>query len=466
MLDLVIRGGTVVTAGGVSRADIGVDSEKINQIGGDMRGRREIDAAGRYILPGGVDPHVHLSLPARHDPGQESWVDDFFSGSRAAIAGGVTTIGNMTFQWRGETLRQALARDLEAVGRDAAVDVILHPVLTEPTEDIVDEIPRLAEEGHTSLKFFMSRDNFDAEVDLYLRAMRLAAQAGTMTLVHCEDGALQRYLRRRLAEEGRDALRFYPDSRPVYTEAVATERAISFARATGASIYVVHLSSAAALRHCRAARAEGLRVYVETRPLYLYLTRDRFEEPDGAKYTGAPPLREQADVDAMWHGLQSGDIQCVCTDHAPWTLRQKLDPALTVATVRNGVADLETLMPMLFSEGVGKGRLSLSRFVELTSTNPAKLFGLYPRKGTVAVGSDADVVVWDPHLTRTIDGASMYSNAGYSVYDGREVSGWPVYTISRGEVVLEHAEVMARRGRGRWIRRDAAPESSRGQAAL
>ena len=466
MLDLVIRGGTVVTAGGVSRADIGVDREKVTQIGGEMRGRREIDAAGRYILPGGVDPHVHLSLPARHDPGQESWVDDFFSGSRAAIAGGVTTIGNMTFQWRGETLRQALARDLEAVGRDAAVDVILHPVLTEPTEDIVDEIPRLAEEGHTSLKFFMSRDNFDAEVDLYLRAMRLAAQAGTMTLVHCEDGALQRYLRRRLAEEGRDALRFYPDSRPVYTEAVATERAISFARATGAPIYVVHLSSAAALRPCRAARAEGLRVYVETRPLYLYLTRDRFAEPDGAKYTGAPPLREQADVDAMWHGLQSGDIQCVCTDHAPWTLRQKLDPALTVATVRNGVADLETLMPMLFSEGVGKGRLSLSRFVELTSTNPAKLFGLYPRKGTVAVGSDADVVVWDPHLTRTIDGASMYSNAGYSVYDGREVSGWPVYTISRGEVVLEHAEVMARRGRGRWIRRDAAPESSRGQAAL
>ena len=466
MLDLVIRGGTVVTAGGVSRADIGVDSEKINQIGGDMRGRREIDAAGRYILPGGVDPHVHLSLPARHDPGQESWVDDFFSGSRAAIAGGVTTIGNMTFQWRGETLRQALARDLEAVERDAAVDVILHPVLTEPTEDIVDEIPRLAEAGHTSLKIFMSRDNFDADVDLYLRAMRLAAQAGTMTLVHCEDGALQRYLRRRLAEEGRDALRFYPDSRPVYTEAVATERAISFARATGASIYVVHLSSAAALRHCRAARAEGLRVYVETRPLYLYLTRDRFEEPDGAKYTGAPPLREQADVDAMWHRppIRRHPVRL----HGPRALDapSKARSGLTVATVRNGVADLETLLPMLFSEGVGKGRLSLSRFVELTSTNPAKLFGLYPRKGTVAVGSDADVVVWDPHLTRTIDGASMYSNAGYSVYDGREVSGWPVYTISRGEVVLEHAEVMAQRGRGRWIRRDAAPESSRGQAAL
>jgi dihydropyrimidinase len=296
--------------------------------------------------------------------------------------------------------------------------------------------------------------------------MGLAAEAGMLTLVHCEDGGLQRFLRQRLAKEGRDALRYYPDSRPTYTETIATERAISLARATGASIYVVHLSSAAALQHCRNARAEGLRVYVETRPLYLYLTRERFEEPDGAKYTGAPPLREQADVDAMWHGLRSGDIQCVGTDHAPWTLRQKLDPALTVATVRNGVADLETLMPMLFSEGVRTGRLSLHRFVELTSTNPAKIFGLFPQKGTLAVGSDADLVVWDPDLTRIVDGASMYSNAGYSVYDGRAVQGWPVVTISRGEIVLDHGRVTAERGRGRWVRRTRSRDAGLGTTAL
>jgi dihydropyrimidinase len=194
---------------------------------------------------------------------------------------------------------------------------------------------------------------------------------------------------------------------------------------------------------------------VETRPLYLYLTRERLEEPDGAKYTGAPPLREAADVAAMWAGLASGDIQSVCTDHAPWTLRQKLDPSLTVATVRNGVADLETLMPMLFSAGVRTGRLSLGRFVELTSTNVAKLFGFYPRKGTIAVGSDADLVIWDPDRLRTIDGASMYSRAGYSVYDGRQVQGWPVCTISRGEVVMDDGAVAAERGRGRWVRRGA-----------
>lgn len=451
--DLVIRGGTVITAAAHGAADVGVRGGKIAQLGGEMRGRTEIDAAGLYVFPGGVDIHVHLSQAARPEPGRELWVDDFFTGSQAAIAGGITTIGNMTFQWAGERLRDALARDLEAAARDAAVDFILHPVLTDPTTGAVGEVAGLAAQGHTSLKLFMSRDNFDAEIDGYLRAMCAAAETGLITLMHCEDGGLQRFLKARLAEDGRDGLAHYPESRPIYTESVATERAIALAQATGAPIYVVHLSSAAALARCRAARAEGLRVYVETRPLYLYLTRERFAEPDGPKYTGAPPLREAADVAAIWAGLAGGEIQSVCTDHAPWTLRQKLDPSLTVATVRNGVADLETLMPMLFSEGVRAGRISLARFVELTSTNAAKLFGLYPQKGTIAVGSDADVVIWDPEASRTVDGASMRSRAGYSVYDGRDVRGWPVYTISRGEIVLDRTGVTAARGRGRWLRR-------------
>lgn len=453
--DLVVRGGRVVTAAADGVADIGICAGKIAQLGGEMRAGREIDASGLYVFPGGVDVHVHLSQAARPEPGRELWVDDFFTGSQAAIAGGITTIGNMTFQWAGERLRDALERDLAAAARDAAVDFILHPVLTEPTPAAVDEVAALAAQGHASLKLFMSRDNFDAEADMYLRAMDAAAKSGLIVLMHCEDGALQRFLKGRLAEEGRAGLRYYPDSRPIYTESVATERAIALAQATGASIYVVHLSSAAALSRCRAARAEGLPVYVETRPLYLYLTRERLEEPDGPKYTGAPPLRDATDVAAIWAGLRSGDVQSVCTDHAPWTLRQKLDPSLTVATVRNGVADLETLMPMLYSEGVRGGRITLSRFVELTSTNVAKLFGLYPRKGTIAVGSDADVVIWDPEASRTIDGASMRSRAGYSVYDGREVRGWPVYTISRGDVVFDRSGVTAVRGRGRWLRRGA-----------
>ncbi len=453
MLDLVIRGGIVVTAGSMGVCDIGVRDGQIVQLGGEMQGQRELDARDKYVFPGGVDVHVHLSSPREPGLGVELWVDDFYSGSRAAIAGGVTTIGNMTFQRRGETLRDALARDLSTAERDAAIDYILHPILTDPSPESLAQIPELASEGHTSLKIFLIMANFDARVDDYLRAMQLAARSGMLTLLHCEDGALIRCVCRELMAQGLGAPRYYPDSRPDYTESVATERAIAMARAIGAPIYIVHLSSAAALASCRRARADGLPVYVETRPLYLYLTRELFDEPDGAKYAGAPPLREPKDLQAMWNGLASGDIQCLCTDHAPWSLRQKLDPTLDITTVRQGVADLETLMPMLYSEGVRSGRISLSRFVELTSTNAAKLFGLYPQKGTLAVGSDADLVIWDSEARRIIDGATMQSNAGHSVYDGREVQGWPTYTISRGEVVLDRGELMAERGRGRWVRR-------------
>lgn len=453
MLDLVIRGGTVVTSGSMAACDVGVRDGKVAQLGGDMQGGRELDARGKYVFPGGVDVHVHLTLPVDPKPGVEVWCDDFHSGSQAAIAGGVTTIGNMTFQRQGETLRDALERDLAAAQRDAAIDYILHPVLTDPSEQALAQIPGLAADGHTSLKIFMLFDHFDTRVNEYLRALQVAGRHGALTMVHCEDGAIIRCVCRELLAQGLGAPKHYPDSRPTYTESAAAERAIAFARATGSPIYVVHLSSAAALAACRRARADGMPVYVETRPLYLYLTREVFERPDGAKYVGAPPLREAPDLQAIWHGLRSGEIQCLCSDHAPWTLNQKLDPALDITTVRPGVADLETLMPMLYSEGVHAGRISLSRFVELTSTNTAKLFGMYPQKGTIAVGSDADLVVWDPDARRTIDGSTMRSNAGYSVYDGREVQGWPAYTISRGDVVLEGGQVTARRGRGKWVRR-------------
>jgi dihydropyrimidinase len=453
MLDLVVRGGLVVTAGGMGEADVGVKDGMIVQLGGPLRGGREVDARGLYVIPGGVDVHVHFSHFRRPEPGAELQVDDFYTGSLAAIAGGITTVGNMVHQWADETLHSAMARDMAAAERDAAVDYILHPVLATPTAEAISEIGELAEEGHGSLKIFLTYENFETSVDSYLQAMRMAGQHGMLTMMHCEDGPLIRYLRRDLIAKGQTSAKYYPVSRPDYAEAVATERAIAFARATRAPIYIVHLSSSAALEHCQRGRANGLPVYVETRPLYLYLTRDRFEEADGAKYTGNPPLRETADVRAMWRGLKNGEIDCVCSDHAPWTLRQKLDPALDVTSLRAGVADLETLMPMLFSEGVLGGHISLHRFVELTSTNAARLFGLYPRKGTIQVGADADLVIWDPKMRRKIDGSAMYSKAGYCVYDGREIQGWPVCTISRGDIVFEQGAMAAKRGRGVWLRR-------------
>ncbi|MGH3277418.1 MAG: amidohydrolase family protein [Streptosporangiaceae bacterium] len=457
--DLVIRGGTVVTAGSSGLGDIGISNGRIVQLGGEPRGRRELDASGALVLPGGIDMHVHLSQPQPPEPGAPAWADDFHTGSRAAIAGGVTTFGNMTFAWPGQSLREALSRDLDAARDTAAVDYVLHPVLHEPSAAALAELPALAADGHTSLKLFMVSPAFDAGADAAVRAIAAAGRLGMLTLLHCEDSALVQYAGAELIAAGKAQISSYPESRPVLAERVAVDRAAAISEATGAPIYVVHLSSGPALASARRAQAAGVPVYVEVRPLYLYLTSELLRQPDGAKYVGAPPLREAADVTALWAGLADGAVHTVGSDHAPWTLADKLDPALDATTARQGVADLETILPMLFSAGVTTGKISLQRFVSLTATAPARLFGLYPRKGTIAIGSDADLVVLDPELTREIDGRSMQSRAGYSVYDGMKVTGWPRFTISRGEVVLDHGEIAADPGRGQWLRRDrtAAP---------
>ncbi len=389
-------------------------------------------------------------------------MDDFWSGSLAAIAGGITTVGNMTFALPGESMSAAIARDMAGGAAEAAVDWFLHPVLATLGDQATGEIAALAAAGHTSIKMFLSDPEFAAGTPGLADAVAAAGRAGSLTLVHCEDAGLLQRAGRELIESGHGAISHFPAARPVSAEVAAVDQAIALVRQTGAPAYVVHLSSAAALDRCRRARAAGLPVYVETRPLYLHLTGERFGEPDAAKYVGAPPLRDQADRDALWRGLAAGEIDTVCSDHAPWTLAAKLDPALDVVTARQGVADLETLMPMLYSEGVVAGRISLDRFVELTSCSAARLFGLYPRKGAIAVGSDADLALWDPQERRVIDGTRMQSRAGYSVYDGWTVQGWPRFVIRRGQLVLADGASTAQPGQGRWARRDTvSPPSAR-----
>ena len=451
--DLVIRGGTVVTAGSSSECDVAITGGLISQIGGAPRGRRYLDAVGALVLPGGIDMHVHLSSPQAPAPGEPAWADDFASGSEAAIAGGVTTIGNMSFPASGQSLRQAVERDLASAGSDSAVDFVLHPIIYDYVPEALAEIPVLAQAGHTSLKLFMTSSGFDAHADEMVEAVRTAGRNGMLTLIHCEDGALIRFACDQLLAAGGGGLADWAASRPVAAERGAVERAISICEVTGSPIYIVHLSSQAALDAARRGRARGLPVYVETRPLYLYLTSAALAEPQGGRFIGAPPLREDADVAALWSGLADGSVDTLGSDHAPWELRHKIEATLDVTSARQGVADLETMLPMLFSAGVLTGRISISRFVALTSTNPARLFGLYPRKGTIAVGSDADLLVLDPGLRRIVDGRSMHSKAGYSAYDGQEVTGWPRFTISRGEVVLEDGEVTGRLGRGQWLHR-------------
>jgi dihydropyrimidinase len=451
-VDLAIRNGRLVTPSFDGVADIGIRDGTIVQLGGDLRADEELDARGRLVFPGGIDMHVHLT-PVEIGGGVIKWADDFASGSAAAAAGGITTIGNMTFPRPGEALAAALARTQATAESASLVDFVLHPVLLEPTPEALAGIPDLVTAGHSSLKIFMIAGDFDARAGDYLRALHVAGQAGALTLFHCEDNCVISFLCEQLIAAGRGGAAYYPDSRPVYTEAAAATRAIAFAEAARAPIYIVHLSSAEALDVCHRARARGMPVYVETRPLYLYLTRERFLEADGAQYVGNPPLRERADVEALWHGLASGDIHTFCTDHAPWNLAEKLDPTLDVATFRPGMSDLETLLPLLFSEGVRRNRLSLRRFVEVTSTNAARLFGLFPRKGTLAVGSDADLVIWDPERTRTMTASADHSNADFSLYEGWEITGWPTHTLLRGQVIARDHEIVAGHPGGMWIPR-------------
>jgi dihydropyrimidinase len=457
--DLVIRGATVVTPGHREVADIGMTDGRIAQLGGTMSGAEELVAGGLLAIPGGVDAHTHLVHRGLGDRlGFPTWVDDFWSGSRAAIVGGITTIGNMTNpvpdeEGTKETPGAAITREMAGAAPEAAVDWFLHPILIHPAALPEGEIAALAGRGHTSIKMFLSDPELAADENALLAAASAAQAAGSVTLLHCEDSAMLRQAGETLIAEGRGAVANFPDARPVAAEVAAVDQAIGIARRTGARAYIVHLSSAAALDRCRRARAAGLPVYVETRPLYLHLTRERFAEPDAAKYVGAPPLREASDREALWTGLVDGDVDTLCSDHAPWTLEAKLDPALTVVTARQGVADLETLMPMLYSEGVATGRISLDRFVALTSANAARIFGLYPRKGAIAVSSDADIALWDPGYRRTIDGARMQSRSGYSVYDGWQVQGWPRFVLRRGQVVFADGQITARPGDGQWLRR-------------
>jgi len=450
----VIRGAEIVNASGSERADVGIGGGVIEQVGGDLRGRREIDAAGLLLLPGAIDAHVHLSSPPGAPAAGPRWVDDFASGSRAALAGGVTTIGNMTFLGPGERPLDGLARDQAAAADQAIADYFCHPVISDPAAALED-IPRLLDAGCGTIKCFLSF-GFDARAAAYVRAIDLAGRSGLLTMLHCEDEALLARGVDRLVAAGRTSLRDYAESRPVVAEVLATQRAVAIAEATGAPVYVVHLSSARALDVCAEAQARGLPVHVETRPLYLHLTAERLLEPDGAKYVGQPPPREAADVEALWAGIRDGVVQTVCTDHAPWSLEAKLDPALSITRLRPGVENLQTLVPMLWSEGVRAGRISRQRFVEVTSANAARLFGLHPRKGAIAAGSDADLVVFDPELTRTITRDMVESNAGHSVYEGWTVTGWPVLALRRGEVVFEAGRVTGQPGSGRLARRGPA----------
>jgi len=455
-VDLVVRSGTVVLEGERLDADVGVENGKIARIGRDLpTAKVELDAGGAYVLPGGVDPHTHLN--SRWPPFDEERrpIDDFLHGTRAAVAGGITTVGDFVYRLEGMSLAQSIDEIRREAESKSLIDFALHIVIEVADDDLVRAVPDMVRAGHQSLKFYTNEPDFVEKRSLYLDLLHALAEANGVAMFHCEDHAIGEFCSRQLLAAGRRSVSLYPESRPAEVEFSATELALRMAAVAGVDSYLVHLSLASALEEAIAARRLGQTVHVETRPLYLYLTDDAFRQSDreAAKYVGTPPLRSQHDVDRLWEGLVGGEVDVVATDHVGFKMEDKYRVGDTFDDVPRGVANLETSIPMLHSEGVVTGRLTLERMVELTSTTPAKIFGLYPRKGAIRVGADADLCIFDPAATQILADAPRYSASDFEVYAGRRVTGWPRYTVSRGEVVFDRGEVVGEPGRGRLILR-------------
>ncbi len=452
---VLIQGGTVVTSKRSFVADVRIEGETIIEVGpslSDSTADQRIDASGLLILPGGVDPHVHLSrrpsLPKEACSG-----DDFLSGSKGALAGGVTTVGEIASPEADEGVLDTIDRVESDVRSKSLVDVFVHPVLESASRKL-EQISKLPAREQPSLKVFLMNPSLAENPAGLKDAVRRAADAGVTVLFHCEALSELSAARDALLKQEMTSLRYLPESRPTSAEVRATEQAIAFCRETGATGYIVHISCAEALGPCAAARVEGLPIHTETRPEFLLLSSAHHRGEDAKLHVIIPPLREDADREALWRALVDRSIDLVATDDAAfWSKAEKLAAPDSFEALRMGISGLELLRPLLFSEGVVKGRISVERFVEATAAAAARIFGLYPKKGTIAVGSDADLVLWDPKETRTIAASDLFSRTGFTVYDGWHVTGWPRMTLRRGEIVYREGEVLASPGSGILIPR-------------
>ena len=454
-MTLLIKGGTVVTASDQYAGDVFVEGEKIVAIGSSltMPADRVIDAADKYVLPGGIDVHTHLDMPF----GGTTSADDFESGTIAAAHGGTTTIVDFAIQYRGQTLHHAWETWMKKAEGKAAIDYGFHMIITELSDQVEQEMDALVRQGVTSFKLFMAYPGvFMLDDGSIFRALLRTGKNGGTICMHAENGGVIDVLVKKALAEGKTAPKYHALTRPARAEAEATHRAIALAEIAGVPIYIVHLSAAEALEMVTEARDRGLPAYAETCPQYLFLSYDNYEEPgfEGAKYVMSPPLRPKDTQDRLWRGLAFNDLQAISTDHCPFCMKeQKVLGTDDFSKIPNGAPGIETRMSLVYDGGVRPGRISLNRFVELTATSPAKIFGLFPRKGTIAPGSDADIVVFDPNRKIVLSSKTHHMRVDYNPYEGREVTGVTDTVISRGRVIIDNGKFVGRAGSGAFLKR-------------
>jgi dihydropyrimidinase len=453
----LICNGRIVTAVDDYRADVLIEDEVVSLIGVDLekygvRVDRVIDAAGKLVIPGGIDPHTHMELPF----GGTEASDDFFTGTRAAAFGGTTTIIDFAVQYKGQTLTEAVDNwHRKAEGR-TAIDYGFHLITTELEDERVPELHKIMDEGITSFKLFMAYPGvFLVDDATIFRAMSAAGERGGLICMHAENGVVINEIIKRALAQGRTAPKYHALTRPTIAEAEGVHRAIRIAEMAEAPVYIVHLSCADALHQVREARDRGLPAFAETCPQYLFLSIDDYGDGwDGAKYVMTPPLRDKANQAELWKGLRTDDLQVISTDHCPFCMKEQKELGRDdFSKIPNGAPGVEHRVPLIYNGGVVENRVSLNRFVELTSTAAAKMFGLFPKKGTVAVGSDADIVIFDPDKEQTISAETHHMNVDYSAYEGKRIKGVVEIVLSRGHVVIENGEYKGKAGDGKFLKR-------------
>jgi len=455
MATLLIRNGIVITATDLYEGDVFVDGEKIAAIGSSlqMKADRGIDAKRKYVVPGGIDVHTHLDMPF----GGTRSADDFESGTIAAAHGGTTSIVDFAIQYKGQTLHHAWETWMKKAEGKAAIDYGFHMIITDLSDQVEEEMDALVRQGVTSFKLFMAYPGvFMLDDASIFRALLRTGKNGGTICMHAENGGVIDVLVKKALAEGKTAPKYHALTRPARAEGEATHRAIALAEMADVPIYIVHLSAAEALEMVTEARDRGLPAFAETCPQYLFLSYDNYEESgfNGAKYVMSPPLRPKETQERLWRGLAFNDLQAISTDHCPFCMKeQKTLGRDDFSKIPNGAPGIETRMSLVYDGGVRTGRISLNRFVELTSTSPAKIFGLFPRKGTIAPGSDADIVIFDPEKKVRLSQKTLHMKVDYNPYEGREVVGVTDTVISRGRVIVDGGKFVGRAGSGAFIKR-------------
>lgn len=458
-MSVLVKGGLIVTSTGSYHADVFADGDKIKTIGTDLDYPADevINASGKYVLPGAIDPHTHLQMPFMGTHAQ----DDYQTGTIAAACGGVTTVVDFDLQQKGESLIEAIERKQSWADGKVAIDYSLHPAVMDPRPEVIEEVKKAClEYGTPSFKIFMVYD-FRVDDAIMIKLLEETKKYGGLVQVHAENVYIIQHLNEVLEKEGKLSPYYHAVSRPNIAEEEAISRAAKMVELTGSRIYIVHLSSKEGLFKVKEARDHGIDVYAETCPQYLLLDEERYKEPgfEGAKYVMSPPLRTKESNAALWGGLTSGDLQVVATDHCPFDFEGKKDMngKDDYKKIPNGAPGIETLLMLLHSEGVVKGRISLERMVDVLSTGTARMFGLKD-KGSVTVGKDADFVIFDPNQKFTITQSKLHMNVDYTPYEGMEITGMPQAVYSRGKRVAEwkdnHVEFVGEIGRGRFIKRE------------